>query len=515
MKRNQQVTNREIQVPATKQLVSTTDLRGVITYANDTFCEIAGYTRDELVGHNHNIVRHPDMPKAAFADLWQHLKDGKSWRGMVKNRAKNGDHYWVDAYVTPIHEQGRVIGYQSVRTRPSEQLKAKAEQVYSLVHKGAVPTPVSKVMTLKRLLAAVIALIAVVGVQLVSGQWLASLTVLLMIVLLTVLFRDELFALPSHVRQCEADFDSASRLVFAGSTMLDLLRYPQLLQQAKIRTILGRSYDSGEQLMAAAETLGSASEQTLKSLCDEQLHIEQLATSVQQMSASINDVSLNTVAVHERVVTADEGCQQAIGLIRDNEGIVLNLANEMDTAAQESIRLRESSSQIASIMTEIQGIADQTNLLALNAAIEAARAGEMGRGFAVVADEVRTLASRTQAATEQTLKSVGELMDTLTGWADSMERNSQQAQLSREQSGKVREQVQLLTEALQVISGATQQIATATEEQSVVASQVAGNSKDIQGVAASNKAMAKQVHELGSTVSEQVAALKDLSSTFS
>ena len=128
-----QIQDSEVEFPADVQLVSTTDLRGVITYANPAFCRIAGYHVDELVGHNHNLVRHPDMPKAAFADLWDRLKEGNPWRGMVKNRCKDGRYYWVDAYVTPIYEHGKISGYQSVRCKPDPQLKQAADRAFMLV----------------------------------------------------------------------------------------------------------------------------------------------------------------------------------------------------------------------------------------------------------------------------------------------------------------------------------------------------------------------------------------------
>ena len=124
------ISNNEKNFSDSEQLVSTTDLEGRITYANEEFCEIAGYSLDELTGQHHNIVRHPNMPKAAFGDLWDKLKHGNSWRGMVKNRCKNGDFYWVDAYVTPLYENNKIVGYQSVRTKPSEEQKKKAQQFY-------------------------------------------------------------------------------------------------------------------------------------------------------------------------------------------------------------------------------------------------------------------------------------------------------------------------------------------------------------------------------------------------
>ena len=117
MRRNQSLIDEEVTFEEHQELVSTTDLRGVITYANNEFCSIAGYEMDELINKNHNIVRHPDMPKAAFKEMWDTLKQGHSWRGAVKNLCKDGRYYWVDAFVTPIFEHGQLIGYQSVRVK--------------------------------------------------------------------------------------------------------------------------------------------------------------------------------------------------------------------------------------------------------------------------------------------------------------------------------------------------------------------------------------------------------------
>ena len=102
-----------------EQLVSTTDLNGTITYANAEFCEIAGYSLEELVGQHHNIVRHPDMPKAAYKDLWSTAESGQKWHGYVKNLCKDGSHYWVYATVVPNVRRGETVGYTSVRRKPS------------------------------------------------------------------------------------------------------------------------------------------------------------------------------------------------------------------------------------------------------------------------------------------------------------------------------------------------------------------------------------------------------------
>ena len=133
---HQVASDLEVPVGKTDQLVSTTDLKGVITYCNETFCRIAGFTESELLGQNHNIVRHPDMPKAAFADMWSHLKKGHPWRGIVKNRTKANGHYWVDAYVTPIYENGKQAGYQSVRVQPKRERVETASKAYKALCKA-------------------------------------------------------------------------------------------------------------------------------------------------------------------------------------------------------------------------------------------------------------------------------------------------------------------------------------------------------------------------------------------
>lgn len=130
MKTNLPVTQREIDYPESAVFVTKTDTKGIITYASDAFVEISGFGREELVGKNHNIVRHPDMPQWAFADLWETVKGGHPWRGYVKNRAKNGDHYWVRANVSPILVDGKVTGYLSLRKKPSKAEIAEAERLY-------------------------------------------------------------------------------------------------------------------------------------------------------------------------------------------------------------------------------------------------------------------------------------------------------------------------------------------------------------------------------------------------
>lgn len=131
MRNNQPVTQREVELNDEDFLVSRTDLKGCLTYANPAFIEISGFTHDELIGSPHNIIRHPDMPPAAFEDIWRTIKAGDTWRGLVKNRCKNGDHYWVEASVSPITEGDDVVGYASVRVKANRDAIHHAERIYA------------------------------------------------------------------------------------------------------------------------------------------------------------------------------------------------------------------------------------------------------------------------------------------------------------------------------------------------------------------------------------------------
>ncbi|TDX31014.1 methyl-accepting chemotaxis sensory transducer with TarH sensor /methyl-accepting chemotaxis sensory transducer with Pas/Pac sensor [Modicisalibacter xianhensis] len=137
MQNNQPVTHREYILDDDSYLISRTDLKGRITYVNPAFIEVSGFSAEELIGAPHSIVRHPDMPEAAFADLWQTIEAGNSWEGLVKNRRKNGDHYWVHASVTPIFEGGEIQGYASVRVKATEEDCQRAERAYAQLREGA------------------------------------------------------------------------------------------------------------------------------------------------------------------------------------------------------------------------------------------------------------------------------------------------------------------------------------------------------------------------------------------
>ncbi|HCM2196946.1 TPA: methyl-accepting chemotaxis protein, partial [Aeromonas hydrophila] len=355
----------EVEFPADEQLVSTTDLRGVITYANPAFCRIAGYPVEELVGHNHNLVRHPDMPKAAFADLWARLKEGKPWRGMVKNRCKDGRYYWVDAYVTPIYEGNRISGYQSVRCKPDPQLKRIASQTYQALLKAERGTS-SRLPSLTRARLPLLALLllGLLGWTASSQGPMAALLMLLPLLLIGGAYWRELFALPLYLQQLGREYDSLTRLVYSGDGPGAIADFHIKMLQARIRTVLGRVNDATNPLQTLATNLKQASHQACLDINEQDAQTQQMAAAMTQMASTAHEIARNIQDSNGQVSEARSRCQHTDKQLAQTEQRIEQLARQAELAFNSAVELASESERIGSVMGEIQGIADQTNLLA-------------------------------------------------------------------------------------------------------------------------------------------------------
>ncbi len=507
-KKNPHVVDQEVTFSAHQELVSTTDKQGVITYANPVFCQVAGYSLDELMGKNHNIVRHPDMPKAAFNDLWEKLKTGQSWRGAVKNRCKDGRYYWVDAFVTPIYENEQLVGYQSVRTQLADETKSNAEKVYQQLNNQQPLTQLYHKPTFKH------AVFALFSALLIIGCFSVPALAVLLPVLPFIFYYHELITTPRYLNALSKDYDSASRYVYSGNKPHGIADFQLKLHQGKINTILGRIVDSTQRLDHNVHNLTQAAQQTKNGVEEQTSELHQVATAIDEMVATTAEIANSTEVTSDKVGHAHQSCEAATGTMQFTMDQVQSLAVEVADSANAASGLAEEAEKIGNIMQEIQGIADQTNLLALNAAIEAARAGEHGRGFSVVADEVRALSSRTHAATEQIHHSIKEIQATLLSWSSTMEAGKQAADDCVAQARQAKDVVVGVFDAITDISDLTTQISTAAEEQSVVSQEIAKNINNISDISQDNLSQAQTVATESVEMDQKTTKLAALGLTF-
>ncbi len=511
------MSNAEIGFDINQQLVSTTDLNSNITYANENFCKIAGYSLEELVGKPHNIVRHPDMPKAAFADLWAKLKSGQSWRGMVKNRCKNGGYYWVDAYVTPLYIDGRHVGYQSVRFSPSAELKKKAQAVYDKINANEeIETKFTQKVRQSISLASVLFFMGFLFYAHGMGAEITYLSELGSIIYLVFLFlmnRTELQKTPSVLSAMRAEFDSPSRLIYAGNQPSDIAKFHIGLLEARIKTILGRTSDATAELKSLASELVTISETTTQSIQKESEELEQLATAIEEMSVTAKEIGRSTADSADKTRETQERCVKTQTVMTSTTEKVTLMASEIQSVASSAVDLVEQANEIDQAMVEIQGIADQTNLLALNAAIEAARAGEFGRGFSVVADEVRALSSRTHSATQTIQSSVSKMQSTLKLWVEKMQNSSEQADQALGETSLTQELVSEISDMMTEVFEISTSISTAAEEQSMVSGEISANVSKINDLSRENLEHSLHVKENSEQLtvkSNSIAALSDM-----
>jgi aerotaxis receptor len=464
MRLNEPVTQQEYPIPDDVTLMSTTNTKSDITYANAAFVRTSGFSLDELVGQAHNLVRHPDMPPEAFADMWATLQSGEPWTALVKNRRKNGDHYWVRANAVPVIRQGRHQGYLSIRTKPPRPEVDEAAAMYQALRRGE-----SQPVRLRK------------GVWIRNGffwqplAWLQSLSVRARIRVSVLAFWAVLSVVLTVFMAVDAPSWQVCAFIGLAALGLDWLLESQLARPLEklcrhaLDVATGNDRDAvhlnrtdeigtsmraidqmglmlrwladdvSEQVLAvrqAASDMENGTDELRQRTEQSAASVAQTASFVQRMASSVTD---NASAAEQAWALSGEACQ-AVARGEQAMGQVVGTMQAIE----------HSSRKINEIIEVIDTIAAQTNLLALNAAVEAARAGEVGRGFAVVASEVRSLAQRSADA-------AGTVRALIRASGDQVAEGARLVMETRHAIAGIAAQAQRVSEHIGQISGATQE----------------------------------------------------------
>ncbi|QBR04203.1 PAS domain-containing methyl-accepting chemotaxis protein [Paraburkholderia pallida] len=513
MRNNQPVTQREFEIPDDATLMSTTDTQSYINYANAAFIHASGFSQDEIQGQPHNLVRHPDMPQEAFADMWATLKGGEPWTALVKNRRKNGDHYWVRANAIPVVRKGQTSGYMSVRTKPSREEVEAAESLYrqfrehkagsQRFYKGLIVrtglagwTSILKTMTVRWRIRASLLVTApfILGAAWLSGvreiPFAAFCAFALTCLLLVSLWLERQISRPM-----EKVLEQALRVASGESQKaVHMDRVDEIGMTLRTISQLGLMFrwlidDVSEQVM----TVERAIKEIAQGNNDLSKRTEQAASNVQQTASSMTQMTATVKSNAETAMQANTLSGSASDAAAKGGKAVAEVISTMN-------EITASSHRIADIIGVIDGIAFQTNILALNAAVEAARAGDQGRGFAVVAGEVRALAQRSANAAK-------EIKNLISTSVEKVETGSSLV----DDAGRTMDEI--VTQVRRV-SDLIAEIRSATEEQNSGVSQIDQAVSDLDTITQQNAALVEQSTAASDSLRQQATRLVEAVSVF-
>ncbi|TGM55255.1 PAS domain S-box protein [Leptospira biflexa] len=542
MRQNLPITNHEVEFQEGTKITSKTDLKGIITYVNEDFLKISGYTNEELIGQPHNLIRHPEMPQEAFRDLWETVKAQNSWVGLVKNRCKNGDYYWVDANVSPIYEDGKHIGYMSVRTKATREQIQNAEILYAKMNLGNWQKS-SKLKFLSALSSRTVYLIqTIVSFLLLVGFFSLQVFELpdsqkpilfgigFVLFTITSLFGYWKIAKNRHsflkviqylqnLYKGHLKFDVELENGGDYEEVLHLLKKTQFEFRGMISQLIGNAEIVKSQikgLTKAVEHIHVAFQElslAMHSLADSSNVTRESSESIfHQMDALnhlIQSIRSESIAVKLESTTAHQIAME--GKNRSDKAMAqfFKAKNQIFKTSESIKDLGEKTKAIRKITETIAAISEKTNLLSLNASIESARAGDAGKGFAVVAGEVGLLAEQSKKSAKEISVFINELTSKILQTVTDIEEGLSEVELGSSEFETVQTEMEKILTNSVVTKESSEKISSSTEGTQEKSTSVLSNMEKIQNQLTHTSSI---VEELSAAASEQqhtVAAIEE------
>lgn len=448
MRKNLPITNQEIEIPANAVLISRTDTKGRISYVSQDFAHISGFSEREMVGESHNLIRHPAVPPEVFRKMWETIKGGNPWSGVIKNRAKSGDYYWVDATITPVMSKGVVSGYMSVRKKATQKQIKRAETLFNDLRntksffwklKAGIRTLLKKLGISGR----IFLYVSFVFVPLLSAnfEWIRNGlfflpvfgivcgTIGVFLLVKTILnYRKEIREVISIQKEIvsgnflievpEKKESSEIFEIYSGLHILIISIWGLLVQ-------IKENFEKNQELY---RYLSQSTEQFQLKTHNQAASVEETASASQELSSTLDGIVKSIHLQLSSLTAINDGIGKVNESIQNVSKSMDSLASQTTSVKQKAFQseetfegailamneIKEYSNGISKIVEIITSISEKTNLLSLNASIESARAGEAGKGFSVVAEEISKLADQTR----KSIKDIINLIDNTTKAVD-------------------------------------------------------------------------------------------------
>lgn len=558
MRKNLPVTNREIQIPANAVLISRTDTKGRISYVSQDFADVSGFSEEEMLGEPHNLIRHPDVPPYVYKDMWETIQGGDPWNGVVKNRAKSGDHYWVDATITPVMSDGIVTGYMSVRKKATTKQIARAEILFnelqntdSIVWKFKV----SFRSLLQRLGLAgkilIYSLLVFVPLLFANFEWINQGLIFLPLLGISCGGLGIFFLILTifGYRKRIREIITIQKEIVAGNFLKEIPARREYSEVAEIYStlrvlvisvwgLLVQIKENFEKNNELYKYLSVSSEKFQANTHSQATSVEETASASHELSSTLEEIvksiqfqSSGLTAINEGIGKVNESIQN-VSKSMDNLSTQTSSVKQKASQSQDTFgrailamdEIKEYSNGISKIIGIITSISEKTNLLALNASIESARAGEAGKGFSVVAEEISKLADQTRNSIKDIVSLIGNTTKAVDFGAEKFQESLSIVKELTDYIGEVNSSATIVTASLAAQAEKLNEIRKNTDQVNKLGETITESSRfqkvaseeialSMQNIAENSESIAKTSEEIKLTVDESVhkaIKLKDI-----